>query len=81
MDDWMSQDTLALSQGDSVTVTGVIDDDFFQSTTIEASSVYAQNLNRYFFASPDDEENALVTVTTPIVVAGRRVGHDVRSAG
>ncbi len=42
--------------GDKVTVYGRIDDDLFETTTIEASSVYDQNMGTYFFANPADEE-------------------------
>lgn len=49
-------DGYKLLEGDRVTVNGVIDDDFFETTTIEASSVYVEKLNTYFFASAVDEE-------------------------
>jgi hypothetical protein len=46
-----------LMQGDSVTVYGLIDDDFFEARTIEASRVYVENLGTYFYASAVDEED------------------------
>ncbi|HDZ07979.1 hypothetical protein [Pseudohongiella sp.] len=65
-------DAYKLLPGDSVTVNGLIDDDFFEMTTIEASSVYVESINSYFYASAMDEEAAtffdpIVTVTGPIM--------------
>ncbi len=60
-------DAYKLVAGDKVTVNGMIDDDFYETTKIEASSVYVENLGTTFFASAIDEEDYLVT-TTPIVV-------------
>lgn len=72
MDDWdwynQKGDVLA---GDNVTVYGEVDDDTFENTKIEASSVYVENLGTYFFASAADEENFEdldVTPTVPIDV-------------
>lgn len=48
-------DAYALLKGDKVQVTGRIDDDFFETTTIEAVSVFVENLNTTFFASGKDE--------------------------
>ena len=57
MDDWdWYREGQALLPGDPVTVTGMVDDDLWQAKRIEASSVYARNLNTYFYASGDDEE-------------------------
>lgn len=71
MDDWdWYKEGKALIEGDNVTVYGRVDDDLYQSTTIEASSVYVKNLNTYFYASDADEEDlAFSFVTTPVVVA------------
>jgi len=62
-------DAYKLIEGDKVTVNGLIDDDFFETTTIEASSVYVEKLDTYFYASAMDEEDAFVTVVEPIVVS------------
>lgn len=51
-------DAYKLAQGDEVTVSGMIDDDFYEMTTIEASSVYVDNLNTTFYASAMDEEDS-----------------------
>lgn len=65
-------DAYKLLDGDKVTVTGRIDDDLFENTKIEASSVFVENLNTTFYASAVDEETAerlLATVTVPVVVS------------
>lgn len=49
-------DAYALLPGDVVTVTGMVDDDFFESTSIEAGSVYVGKIDTWFFASVTDEE-------------------------
>jgi uncharacterized protein YdeI (BOF family) len=54
-------DAYKLLPGDEVTVTGMIDDDFFETTKIEASSVYVKKLGTSFYASPVDEEDFYYT--------------------
>lgn len=66
-------DAYKLVKGDKVNVSGMIDDDFFETTTIEAGSVYVENIGTYFYASPVDEEGGIdtfVTVATPVEVSG-----------
>ncbi|MDA3962333.1 MAG: NirD/YgiW/YdeI family stress tolerance protein [Planctomycetota bacterium] len=46
-----------LNEGNEVTVFGRVDDDLFQTTTIEASAVYVEDLNTFFYASSEDEED------------------------
>ncbi|MFL1465719.1 NirD/YgiW/YdeI family stress tolerance protein [Marinobacter sp. HN1S83] len=68
--DWYEEDGEVLS-GDKVTVYGEVDDDTFENTKIEASSVYVENLGTYFFASAADEESFSdldVAPTVPIDV-------------
>lgn len=55
--DWFSEN--ALVSGDRVTVTGRMDQDFHEARKIEASSVYVDSLNEYFYASAADEEEGL----------------------
>lgn len=65
-------DAYKLLKGDKVTVSGQIDDDFFETTKIEASSVYVENIGTTFFASSVDEETSeglVATVAVPVVVA------------
>lgn len=52
-------DAYKLVSGDEVTVSGMVDDDFFESTSIEASSVYVENIGTTFFSSAMDEEDSL----------------------
>jgi uncharacterized protein YdeI (BOF family) len=57
MDDWDWYDENAeMLEGDKVRVYGEIDDDLYETTTIEASSVYVESLGTYFYASAADEE-------------------------
>lgn len=58
-----------VSPGDKVTVTGLIDDDLFETTSIEASSVYVEPLNTHFFSSAVDEEDVAFAVMQPLVLA------------
>ncbi|MFO7767068.1 MAG: hypothetical protein R6V33_11605, partial [Pelovirga sp.] len=60
-------DGYKLLPGDKVTVSGMIDDDFYEQTTIEASSVYVENLGTTFYASAVDEEGIGETFITPVV--------------
>lgn len=54
--DWLDENRLR--KGDFVTVAGRMDNDFFESKKIEASSVYVDSINEFFFASAADEEEA-----------------------
>lgn len=58
----------SLKKGDEVTVSGIIDDDFYETTSIEASSVYVENIGAYFYASAVDEEDSFVTIG-PVVIS------------
>ena len=62
-------DGYKLLEGDKVRVNGVIDDDFFETKTIEASSVYVEDVGTYFYASAMDEEDSFVTITTPVIIS------------
>ncbi|MGK2943112.1 MAG: hypothetical protein ACSLFC_00030 [Desulfuromonadales bacterium] len=55
--------------GDKVTVNGRIDDDLYEKTSIEASSVYVEKLGTLFFASSVDEEDFLTATTTPVMIS------------
>lgn len=61
-------DAYKLDKGNKVTVTGMIDDDFFDLRTIEAGSVFVEKLGTTFFSSAIDEEDPLVTIMYPINV-------------
>jgi len=72
-------DGYKLLAGDEVTVSGKIDDDFYEMTKIEASSVYVEKLGTSFYASAIDEEDYWVTISTPIVSSGTIVHGTVTS--
>lgn len=55
--DWFNEN--AVARGDKVTVTGRMDKDFHEARKIEASSVYVDSLNEYFYANAADEEEGL----------------------
>lgn len=57
MDDWDNfGDAYPLADGDKVTVYGRVDKGLYETTTIEAGSVYVDGLNTFFYASAADEE-------------------------
>ncbi len=65
MDDWDSYpEARALMDGDHVTVFGLIDHDEYEAGSIEAETVFVQELNAYFEASADDEETRDYEVLT-----------------
>lgn len=66
-------DAYKLLKGDKVTVSGMVDKDFYETTSIEAASVYVENIGTYFFSSAVDEEDSYVTFETPIIVSSTAV--------
>lgn len=62
-------DAYQLNAGDQVTVSGMIDDDFFEKTRIEAGSVHVEKLGTTFFASSLDEEDYPVIMGPPAIMA------------
>lgn len=70
MDDWdWYPEGYKVLGGDNVTVYGRIDDDLFEITTIEASSVYVKGLNSFFFANDTDEEDVAYVNFIPTTTA------------
>ncbi len=58
-----------LLENDKVVVSGIVDDDLFEKKTIEASTVFVENLGTHFYANPADEEDfASWTVSVPVVL-------------
>ncbi|MGB3209944.1 MAG: hypothetical protein WBB19_04475 [Desulforhopalus sp.] len=57
-------------EDDKVTVNGRIDDDFYELTSIEASSVYVEGMNTFFYANDLDEEDMFWDVVTSDDVYG-----------
>ncbi|WP_201244215.1 hypothetical protein [Halochromatium salexigens] len=77
-------DGYRLVRGDNVTVNGRIDDDLFEARTLEASSVYVENIDTYFYASAFDDEainDVIVTVQTPVVISATTVQGTVTEVG
>jgi uncharacterized protein YdeI (BOF family) len=68
-------DAYKLMPGDKVTVTGTIDDDFFETTSIEAGSVYVENIGTTFYASPLNDES--YTGVDPVMVPPIHVSRTV----
>lgn len=62
--------TYPLQPGDQVTVQGRIDDDLFETTTIEAESVFVEKLGATFFASARDEETYFWPSILPAIPPG-----------
>lgn len=57
MDDWNDDaDARVLREGNMVTVTGKFEDEIFETTSIEAATVYVKELDKHFYANPQDEE-------------------------
>jgi len=65
-------DAYTLVSGDKVTVAGRIDDDFLETTKIEASSVYVDSIGTTFFASAVDDETSehlAAAIAIPVTVS------------
>ena len=75
-------DAYKLLKGDKVTVSGLVDADLYEATTIEASSVYVENIGTHFFASAADEENGnWVAINTPVVISSTVIRGMVTEVG
>ncbi|GAB3032143.1 hypothetical protein [Bowmanella dokdonensis] len=69
MDDWdWYGDAYPILAGDEVTVNGQVDDDLYETTSVEAGSVYVKDLNTYFYANDVDEESMAVPIVTPVYI-------------
>jgi hypothetical protein len=74
-------DAYKLIAGDKVSVVGRIDNDLFESTTIEASSVHLHEVGTTFFASAVDEEDVDLAVGMPMDMAATTVRGTVDAVG
>jgi uncharacterized protein YdeI (BOF family) len=71
MDDWDAfGDAFPLVDGDKVTVYGDVDENLYAEDTIEAASVYVEDLNSFFYASAADEEELGVWALDTAVTVG-----------
>lgn len=69
MDDWdWYGDAYPILDGDHVKVNGRVDDDLYETTSIEASSVYVKDLNTYFYANDADEETLFSPGMTTVYI-------------
>lgn len=68
-DEDRAAETYRLAYGDRVRVTGRIDDDFFESTSIEAHTVYVHGIGMAFYADATDEEIPHIVGPTEILVS------------
>ena len=59
-------DAYKLLEGDGVIVTGYVDDDLFETATIEATSVHVKNIGTTFYASALDDEDVVLSFDTPV---------------
>lgn len=69
MDDWewFEKEGHGLIDGDKVTVYGEVDDDFAENAKIEASSVYLEDLDTYFYANAADEETGEPNMSLDVI--------------
>lgn len=83
MDDYSSwvADGFKLVNGDQVVVSGKVDKDFLEKKKVEAGSVYVKNIDTYFFASSDDEEDFLSIPVSYSLVANLPEGAQIDLQG
>lgn len=63
-----------LMEDDEVVVSGRIDDDLFEARTIEASTVFVEDLGTHFYANSADEESMAVwNVSLPLTMGQAEV--------
>lgn len=55
-------DSYDMLKGDNVSVSGYMDTDFYDETTLDASSVYVEDIDTYFFAADVDEQDRSYTL-------------------
>ena len=82
MDGWgWYEESREILEGDDVTVHGRVDDGLFEQRTIEAGSVYVDDLKTYFHANPADEEGDAGQVVAYTVARALPEGSRVRVTG
>lgn len=81
MDDFdFFQEGRLMMENDKVVVYGIVDNDLFEKKTIEASSVFVEDLQTHFYANASDEEDFVNwTVSGPIIVGEAQVSGYVTS--
>ena len=74
-------DAYKLLEGDKVRVMGRVDDDFLETTAIDAMSVQVDKLDTTFYADPRDEGTLSLAVTAPIAISETIVNGGFRDPG
>lgn len=76
-------DSYDMLEGDNVSVSGYIDTDFYDETTLDASSVYVEDIDTYFFAADVDEQDRSYTLDyeTPMDFASTNLQGVVSEVG
>ena len=74
-------DAYVLRKGDKVAVSGRVDDDLFERTTIEAGRVFVENLGTHFYSSAADEEDWYDTINPPLEVSRTELRGTVTAVG
>ncbi|SFR75637.1 hypothetical protein SAMN05216203_2807 [Marinobacter daqiaonensis] len=68
MDDWdWFDESGEFLAGDKVTVYGEIDDSFYELTSLDATSIYVENLGTYFFANTVEKDTTVILDMSPSV--------------
>ena len=62
-------DAYVLEKGNKVRVSGMVDNDLYENATIEASSVYVENLGTTFYTDAMKEEDSYLAGNLPVVVS------------
>lgn len=77
MEDWEWYDNNGtVLEDDNVTVYGKVNDETYEKTTIDASSIFVEGLGTYFYASGEDEESFEdidIAPSVPVIVGALSV--------
>lgn len=74
-------DAYRLLPGDKVGVTGRIDNELLEATTLDAASVYVEKLGTTFYSDPLDEDDVVIALVAPVALAATSVRGTVQAVG